>query len=100
MELVTIIVVSSVKTGMVEPVYRGEGVFESAVEGEGTCMGNYIIVLKLSYPHTYYLQLYYYIHTCIRIRTYSHHMHCSSEGVQMFQLPKLDTEWKCVVKWL
>ena len=48
-----VVVVSSVETGIVEPVYRDEGVFESEVEGEGTRMGNYIIVLKLSYPHTY-----------------------------------------------
>ena len=40
--------VSPVESGMVEPVYRGEGEFEFEVEGEGegTRMGNYI-VLKL-----------------------------------------------------
>ena len=41
--------VSPVETGMVEPVYHGEGEFkvEIEVEVEGTCIGNYIIVLKL-----------------------------------------------------
>ena len=46
-ELVTI--VSDVETGIVKPVYRGEGEFEFEFEGEveGTHMGNYSIVLKL-----------------------------------------------------